>query len=101
MAKVQFSNKAIEDLSGIWAYTIEQWSEQQADYYYEMLIAACDKVAANPTLFGRKYNEIAAGLLGFKANKHLIFYTIIDAETIFVVRILHEQMDLKNRMNEG
>lgn len=100
MAKFRFSNKAIEDLSGIWAYTVQQWSEQQADTYYQMLIASCNKIVENPTLLGRKYDEIADGLLGFKANKHLIFYKIMDADNIFIIRILHEQMDLKNRIDE-
>lgn len=100
MAKLQFSNKAVEDLSEIWSYTFKKWSEEQADHYYQTVIASCDKVAENPTLFGRQYDEIADGLLGFKVNRHVVFYKIIDNETIFIIRILHEQMDLKNRMGE-
>ena len=38
MAKYNLTNKAVEDLAKIWDYTFEQWSEQQADNYYEMLI---------------------------------------------------------------
>lgn len=30
MAKYELTNKAIEDLTVIWEYTIEKWSEQQA-----------------------------------------------------------------------
>jgi len=41
MTKYFFSNKAIEDLSAIWNYTIETWSEEQADKYYNMLLAFC------------------------------------------------------------
>ncbi|MBX9049615.1 type II toxin-antitoxin system RelE/ParE family toxin [Bacteroides thetaiotaomicron] len=100
MAKIQFSNKAVDDLSDIWNYTLEEWSEQQADQYYQMLIASCNKIAENPALFGREYDEIADGLLGFKANKHIIFYKITGNGDIFIVRILHERMDLKIRMNE-
>lgn len=100
MAKFQLSNKAVKDLTDIWNYTVEEWSEQQADQYYKMLIDSCGKIAENSTLFGQKYDEIAENLLSFKANKHLIFYKIADAETIFIVRILHERMDLKNRVDE-
>ncbi len=100
MAKLQFSNKAVEDLSGIWTYTLEEWSEKQADQYYDMLIISCSKIAENPRLFGRKYDQIAEDLLGFKVNKHLIFYKVIDTETILIVRILHERMDLKNRLDK-
>ena len=36
MSKYFFSNKAVDDLSKIWDYTYEVWSEGQADkYYYE------------------------------------------------------------------
>ena len=31
MAKYHFSNKAVEDLSAIWNYTFDAWSEHQAD----------------------------------------------------------------------
>ncbi|MBO7585159.1 MAG: type II toxin-antitoxin system RelE/ParE family toxin [Bacteroidales bacterium] len=30
MAKIRFSRKAIADLDGIWEYTAETWSEDQA-----------------------------------------------------------------------
>ena len=36
MGKVRFSNMAVEDLTSIWNYTVEKWSEQQADSYYTM-----------------------------------------------------------------
>ncbi len=38
MAKYKLTNKAVEDLSKIWDYTFEVWSEQQADKYYDGLI---------------------------------------------------------------
>ena len=53
MAKVRFTNKAVEDLSEIWNYTFDKWSESQADIYYTSLVSACRKVAANPFLFGQ------------------------------------------------
>jgi toxin ParE1/3/4 len=31
MAKYELTNKAVEDLTKIWEYTIDKWSEQQAD----------------------------------------------------------------------
>ena len=45
MAKYHFTNKAIDDLSNIWEYTYDIWSEKQADLYYEMLINAVDAVS--------------------------------------------------------
>ena len=47
MAKYKLTNKAVEDLAEIWEYTFEEWSEQQADNYYEMLISNCKEIASN------------------------------------------------------
>ena len=54
MAKYELTNKAVEDLTGIWEYTIEKWSEHQADIYYNLLIDSCQEIANNPDL-GKNY----------------------------------------------
>jgi toxin ParE1/3/4 len=46
------TNKAVDDLTEIWDYTIET-NEMQAEKYYDLLIASCDNLANNPEL-GRK-----------------------------------------------
>ena len=99
MAKYRFTNKAVEDLSDIWNYTFDVWSEKQADLYYEILIKSCQGIAKNQN-FGKAYEGILEGLCGYKVNKHVIFYRIISNEEIEIVRILHESMDLKNRICE-
>ena len=98
MAKYHLTNKAVEDLSNIWEYTVDTWSERQADDYYNMLIASFQKITENPQLFGLKYEEIAEGLHGYRANKHIIFYRILADEDILIIRILHQRMDLKHRI---
>ena len=100
MAKYHLTNKAVEDLTNIWEYTVDAWSEQQADDYYNMLIASFQKITENPRLFGLKYEEIAEGLYGYRANKHIIFYRILADKDILVIRILHQRMDLKHRVLE-
>ena len=98
MAKYHLTNKAVEDLSDIWEYTVDTWSERQADDYYNMLIASFQKITENPQLFGLKYEEIAEGLHGYRANKHIIFYRILADEDILIIRVLHQRMDLKHRI---
>ena len=100
MAKYHFTNKAVEDLANIWNYTFETWSERQADTYYNILIESCQKIVENPRLYGVKYDEITEGLRGYRANKHIIFYQILQDDEILIIRILHQRMDLKRRMNE-
>ena len=47
MTELRFTRKAVEDLSDIWRYTVERWSEEQADRYYGLLVATCRKIAAS------------------------------------------------------
>jgi len=65
MARYKLTNKAVEDLTHIWNYTFDKWSENQADKYYLVLLENCNEVAFNPEL-GKKYSVIAENLLGFK-----------------------------------
>ncbi|WP_161890081.1 type II toxin-antitoxin system RelE/ParE family toxin [Pontibacter russatus] len=99
MAKYTLTNKAVEDLSEIWNYTYEAWSEKQADKYYELIIAACQEIAENPTS-GKNYDEISKEILGFGVGKHIIFYRTPVLKDIEVIRILHGRMDLRNRLDK-
>ena len=44
MPKVRYSNKAVEDRSSIWEQTFSEWSENQADEHYEMLLSVCNRL---------------------------------------------------------
>ncbi len=99
MAKVIFRQKAIDDLNNIWNYTFEKWSEKQADKYYTILKMACNGIGENPEI-GKKYNGIKDNLLGFKSGLHIIFYLQLSNDKVEIIRILHERMDLKNRILE-
>lgn len=99
MVEFNLTNKAIEDLNGIWIYTFENWSEEQADFYYQMLLDTCQDIADNQNV-GKNYEEIIPAIFGLKANRHIIFYRKIDDEKIEITRILHERMDLKNRITK-
>lgn len=97
MANFHFTNKAVKDLTDIWNYTYDTWSESQADVYYQILMDACNKIANKPDI-GKSYENITSELLGFKAGKHIIFYQVFSSNNIEITRILHERMDLKNRI---
>jgi toxin ParE1/3/4 len=99
MAEFKLTNKAVEDLSKIWDYTFEVWSEKQADNYYKSLISNCQEIAENPDL-GKNYGGITENLLGLKANRHIIFYRTLNKNYVEITRILHERMDLKKRITE-
>ena len=91
MANFKLTHKAVEDLSRIWNYTFEKWSEKQADKYYFVLLENCQNIADNPGL-GKNYKNISTELVGFKVNRHIIFYRKIDDKSIEITRILLERM---------
>lgn len=99
MAKYELTNKAVEDLTNIWYYTLDKWSEKQADKYYELLLENCQHIADDPNI-GKNYEGIRDELFGLKANRHIIFYRKFNARPIEITRILHERMDLKTRVSE-
>ena len=99
MAEYVLSNNAVDDISKIWDYTYEVWSENQADKYYFELLSDCQELAENHT-FGKNYNEVEKDLFGYQSGRHLIFYRILNAAKIEVIRILHARMDFKNRIQE-
>ncbi|HEX7845436.1 MAG TPA: type II toxin-antitoxin system RelE/ParE family toxin [Chitinophagaceae bacterium] len=94
MGKYILSKKAIEDISSIWDYTFEVWSESQADKYYNMIIDCCQEIASNK-ISGKKYVDVAEGIYGTRIGQHIIFYRKSTKGIIEVARILHSRMDLK------
>ena len=95
MAKYRLTKEAAEDLYKIWSYTVENWSEKQAEKYYLRLLAAFDKIAAKPLLYGKAYDIIYKGLRGEYVGHHIVFYFMHQREGILIVRVLHEKMDFQ------
>ena len=98
MAGYTLTNKAIDDLSAIWDYTFEVWSEGQADKYYQLLLNHCQDLA-DEKAFAKKYPEINKDLFGSRIGQHIIFYRNLKLNKIEILRILHCKMDLKNKLN--
>ena len=99
MPNYTLSNKAVEDLSSIWNYTFDAWSEKQADKYYNLLLDSCQELAG-AKISGKHYPEIDKEIFGFRIGQHIIFFRFIKKDNIEIVRILHTRMDLKNRIAE-
>lgn len=64
-----------------------------------MLLGFCQDIAEDPEI-GKNYDGIRPDLFGLKANRHIIFYRKINTGFTEIIRILHDQMDLKNRIIE-
>lgn len=93
------SNKARLDLINIWEYTAENWSNIQADKYYQILVGKFSEISLRPDM-GRSYNDLKKGYWGLLVQSHIIFYKFQNPNCIKIIRILHRKMDLKSRIRE-
>lgn len=95
--KYRISQQAIEDLDKIWIYTLNKWSKEQADRYYDLIMAEIDFIADN-YLIGKSAEQTRKNYCVTKIKSHLIFYRKVENEIVEIVRILHQRMDIKKRL---
>ena len=71
MAEYILSEKALEDINNIWIYTAENWSVEQADRYYNLIIDEIEYIVNNLEMardfdkkknYGTKYINLIRGL---------------------------------------
>jgi toxin ParE1/3/4 len=86
---IRKSGLAESDLVGIWEYSFEVWDAAQADRYLDELEEAIRLLIDNPEL-GVNRDFVRKEYLF--VNRHAIYYIVTSAE-IYIVRVLHEQMD--------
>ena len=96
----KISKQAEIDLKNIWLYTFEEWSIEQADYYFDLIMDEIEYISKNPKS-GKDYNEIRKGYFRSRVKSHFIFYRInFKEECIEIIRILHQQMDVESHIND-
>ena len=98
MAKIRLSRKAFADLDGIWDYTVETWSEEQAVIYYRQIYTTIYGLNSIPVFLEKTYEVIKPGILGYKVGHHIVFYKKLPDGSIRVDRILHEKMDFQSHL---
>lgn len=99
MAKFDISREGATDLYDIWEYTLETWSENQADKYYSILTQTFSLIAEDPIKLGELYDDVYPGLYVYHIRRHMIFYMVQENGRVLIVRILHEQMDYKSHLS--
>lgn len=98
MAKIKISRKAAADIDGIWEYTLETWSEDQAEKYFYDIKESVAALPELPDYLCRHYDLVKPGLLGFHVGHHIIFYKKQQDGSVLVDRILHEMMDFPRHL---
>ena len=80
--KYRISKQAIDDLNNIWTYTFQNWSKEQADHYYDLIIKEI-KFAANHYLIGKSVTQTRKNYRVIKIKYPLIFYRKIESRTYY------------------
>ena len=87
--QIELSDPAKLDLRDILSYTLQMWGEHQLVEYKAKIDGALRNVRQNPRI-GHEYDDTALRVI--HVGRHQMFYRIDDT-TIYVVRVLHENMD--------
>lgn len=95
----EISKKANEDINNIWLYTFENWSQKQADRYYNLILDEIEYIADNFET-GKSIKYLRKGYFKTKVKSHIIFYKKTQKDTIEIIRVLHQMMDIDNKLSE-
>ncbi len=84
----------------IWHYTDKTWGEKQADKYVRGLYKAIEKAAGNKNLWKKVEHKEAKGIFFVPYEHHYIFFREMSKGVLGVVNVLHDRMDIPNRLKE-
>ncbi|MCR5861461.1 type II toxin-antitoxin system RelE/ParE family toxin [Flavobacterium sp. J372] len=97
MKGYRISRKALEDIDTIWIYTKANWSVNQANRYYKLIYQEIDYIVEDFES-GKDISDIKPGYRQAKVKSHFIIYRKGEDNAIEIVRILHQMMDIPNRL---
>ncbi|HRP89651.1 MAG TPA: type II toxin-antitoxin system RelE/ParE family toxin [Edaphocola sp.] len=96
----RISIEAKNDIEKIWLYTYENWSIEQADRYFDLIIDEIEYIAENPAS-GKNFSDVRKGYLRTQIKSHFIFYKVNKKlNEVEIIRVLHQRMDIENRLND-
>ncbi len=88
---------ALADLSDIWDYSYNNWGADQADAYVLAIHSACEglaQAAAQGRPGGQNAEQVRTGYRKLLIGSHVIFFRCSADDTVDVVRILNQRMDV-------
>ena len=88
--------EAQTDIVGILQYTLELWGQSQADKYQSVIAGEFSAIRSNPGI-GHRRLDIPERYRAHQAGQHVIIFRV-EAETVYVVRVLHGSMDFVGRL---
>jgi len=93
----RITRAALSDLREISNYTFKTWGKEQEAAYIKGLFKYFEKIARNDTQ-NRDLSALVSGCFSSKISHHLIIFHWLDDGRPEIIRILHEKMDIPNRL---
>lgn len=90
MTHYALSPKARRDITDIWLYTADRWGVDQADDYIAQIEEDLRKAAT-----GLRVAQPIDELWKIRSSQHLCVFAKEGDGLVWVIRILHERMDVK------
>ena len=98
--KYKISIEAKNDIEKIWLYTFENWSLEQADRYFDLIMDEIEYIAEDPAS-GKNFSDVRKGYMRTRIKSHFIFYKVNKKlNEVEIIRVLHHRMDIENRLND-
>lgn len=112
MLNIEISEPAISDLRNIEQYTIEHYDDEQAERYFDLIDIALKDIASDPeSIVARRIlgndtkvwaRPLSAskrrGITHVQSPRHVIVYTLEYEGLAYVLRILHDSMDIEAQL---
>lgn len=103
--RARLSAAAERDFASILEWTAQRFGTRQARVYRDTLEAAVRALRSGPDVPGsRLRDDISPGLYllhvarNRRRGRHLLLYFVLSEDTIAVVRILHDSMDIGHHL---
>ena len=82
----------------IWHYTDQKWGEDQADKYIHGIHETVKNINANKHLWRSPAHDGFEGVFFVRYRHHFIFFRQLSQDVLGVINILHERMNLPDRL---
>lgn len=93
----ELSLEAQNYLHDIWLFTFDNWAEEQATTYVNLILDELEHLALYPGL-GRLVSIHVKSYRHFQVKSHLIYYRESSTSKIEIIRVLHKRMDFENHL---
>ncbi|UZE97319.1 type II toxin-antitoxin system RelE/ParE family toxin [Alkalimarinus alittae] len=97
MGTFTLTTKARADLKSIAIYTQRKWGKEQRKIYIRQFDDTFHMLSKTPRV-GTECDYIKTGYRKFPVTSHIVFYRGTSETSIEIVRILHKNMDARERL---